>query len=184
MRHRFILFLAFLAACSSPSRDEASMRAAAVPTGHKLGIVSVFLPKVDTKQQQNALFDQAKEFYTDVLEFDGPVVDFPLETIGTFGRWIQLSMHAQPDLSIVLKAGRLVTDNAILTIIPPSTHELCAFYHRLVAKGVKVTEPPTDQPWAVEMTVLDPFGQWIVVGVPKVPFGNGPGGTPFQCDGA
>jgi hypothetical protein len=135
----------------------------------RVGMVSVFIPTAVDASEQQALFDRARDWYRDMLGFDGPMVDEALDAPGTAGRWLQLSLADDPELSLVFKAGRPVVDNAIFTLTPSTPAELCALYARLSSHGVSFDMPPTANPWAFEMMFRDPFGQGIVAGVAAVP---------------
>jgi hypothetical protein len=127
-------------------------------------MASVFIPKVEDKKKQSELFDRTRDWYRDVLGFH-VMLDYPLETVGTYGRWLQMNLPAQPDFSIVVKAGRPITDNAVLTLFPSNEEELCRLYTQLKAKRVVFEMLPVRHPWAFEMMFRDVFGQEIVAAV-------------------
>jgi uncharacterized glyoxalase superfamily protein PhnB len=52
-----------------------------------------------------------------------------------------------------------------------------ALHQKLVAQGVKIVQPPTNQPWALEMRAEDPDGHVLWFGCEPLPQSERPYGT-------
>lgn len=90
-----------------------------------------------------------------------------------FKRWLTVSMPGQPTPNLVLcpitvapledseraqALGLLATGVLARRSWPPRTR---ATFDRLVAAGVKVTQPPTEQSYGINCQVSDPFGNQV-----------------------
>lgn len=144
-----------------------SLAAAPARAGHRVGLVTIWIPKSDA-HAQSALFDRARDWYRDALEFE-VVSDMRGDFDGVAGRWVELQMPGQSGLRMVLKAGIPVTTDTSFTVTPAGVDELCRFHERLKRRGALDPQYPVPvrRPWALEFRVIDPFGQKIVINIPN-----------------
>lgn len=114
--------------------------------------------------------DQAVEFYVGKLGLEVSAdVDF-----GSM-RWLTVRIPGDPARDILLEkpgppgmdeasAGQvreLVTKGATGFAVGFTTDDCQKTYEELVAKGVEITQEPTQQPYGIDMGVRDPFGNHI-----------------------
>jgi predicted enzyme related to lactoylglutathione lyase len=119
--------------------------------------------------------DQALDFYVGKLGFEvGDDVDLG------FMRWLTVHLPSDPDRHILLEkpgppamsdeaAGEvrnLLTKGATGLAMILTTEDCRKTYDDLVAKGVEVTQEPTEQPYGIDCGIRDPFGNHIRVSQP------------------
>ena len=114
--------------------------------------------------------DEALDFYVGKL---GLEVNTDMD-LG-FMRWLTVNVPGDPDRAILLEkpgppamddatAGQvreLVTKGATGGWIGFNTADCRKTFDELVAKGVEVTQEPTEQPYGIDCGMRDPFGNSI-----------------------
>jgi predicted enzyme related to lactoylglutathione lyase len=114
--------------------------------------------------------DQALDFYVDKL---GMEVETDVDM--GFMRWLTVRVPGDPKRAILLeKPGPPAHDDAtaeqvreLLTkggtgfAIGFSTDDCHKTYEELVARGVEITEEPTERFYGIDMGIRDPFGNHI-----------------------
>jgi len=120
--------------------------------------------------------EKALEFYVGTLEMELRN-DF---TMPDGFRWLTVAPKGQ-ELEIILmpiRAGSQMSDDDVAAFKALmhkgafgagvlGTEDCRKTYEELKAKGVEFTSPPTDQFYAVEALMKDPFGNWFSVTEPK-----------------
>ena len=114
--------------------------------------------------------DEALAFYTQKLGMEVRS-DVTLAEMGDF-RWLAVGPAGEQDVTIVLMAipGEPVFDaetgeqirallgkGAVSAIFLTAT-DINAEYEELKARGVPFDAPPTEQPWGIDTSFRDPFG--------------------------
>lgn len=83
-------------------------------------------------------------------------------------------------------ASTSLDGKAVMLLKAPGSGKACvwigisnvlALREKLVAAGVKIVQPPTNQPWALEMRAEDPDGHVLWFGSDPLPEKNRPYGT-------
>lgn len=117
--------------------------------------------------------DQALDFYVGKL---GLEVNTDID-LG-FMRWLTVSVPGQPDRQILLeKPGppamdeataeqvrELLTKGATGGWLILTTDDAHKTYETLLARGVELTEEPTERPYGIDFGLRDPFGNNIRIG--------------------
>ncbi len=119
--------------------------------------------------------DEALEFYVGKLGLE-------LNTDSDLGfmRWLTVNVPGQPDRQILLeKPGppamdeataaqvrELVTKGATGGWLIFTTDDAQKTYEALRARGVEVTEEPTERPYGIDFGLRDPFGNHIRITQP------------------
>ncbi|GHJ12705.1 glyoxalase [Micromonospora sp. AKA38] len=128
--------------------------------------------------------DEALDFYVGKL---GMEVNTD-QDLG-FMRWLTVNVPGDPDREILLeKPGppaldpktaeqvrELLTKGATGGFLFLTTDDAHQTYADLVAKGVEVTDEPTDRPYGIDFGIRDPFGNRIRIGQmhPREQWANG-----------
>jgi uncharacterized glyoxalase superfamily protein PhnB len=114
--------------------------------------------------------DEAVDFWTQKIGFEIKE-DVTIAELGNF-RWVTVGPSGAPGTAIVLMAipGAPVLDDAthaqvveltskgFATALFFTTEDAYAAYDELVAKGVEVTDKPTEQPYGIDFGFRDPSG--------------------------
>jgi catechol 2,3-dioxygenase-like lactoylglutathione lyase family enzyme len=114
--------------------------------------------------------DEAVDFYVGKLGME-IVSDVNLG----FMRWLTICVPGQPDREILLElpaapamseeaAGQvreLLTKGALGLGFILTTGDCRKTYEELKARGVEVTQEPTEQPYGIDCAIRDPFGNHI-----------------------
>ena len=117
--------------------------------------------------------NQALDFYVGTL---GLVVN--TDTDLGFMRWLTVSHPDDPDHQILLEVPgppamdeataeqvrELLSKGAIGGWLIFTTDDCRKTFDALVAKGVEVTQEPTEQPYGIDCGIRDPFGNQIRIG--------------------
>jgi catechol 2,3-dioxygenase-like lactoylglutathione lyase family enzyme len=117
--------------------------------------------------------DEALSFYTEKLGMEVRE-DATLPELGGF-RWLSVGPPSQPDMAVALLgiAGPPVFDEdtaaKLLDLVAKgaagglfcATDDLNDIYEQLKARDVDIVQPPTEQPYGVDMAVRDPSGNQI-----------------------
>jgi uncharacterized glyoxalase superfamily protein PhnB len=125
--------------------------------------------------------DEALDFYVGKLGFE--VAD---DVDLGFMRWLTVHLPSDPDRHVLLeKPGPpamseetaaevrgLVTKGAMGLTLILTTDDCRRTFDELVAKGVEVTQEPTEQPYGIDCGVRDPFGNHIRVTQPAAEVGE------------
>ncbi|QDP94691.1 VOC family protein [Microlunatus elymi] len=121
--------------------------------------------------------DEALDFYTNKLGLEVGT-DFDLG----FMRWLTVQVPGHPERQILLeRPGAPAMDEATAAQVRDlltkgvmggwlifTTDDAYACYEDLKAKGVELTDGPTEQPYGVDFGLRDPFGNRIRIGTIKV----------------
>jgi predicted enzyme related to lactoylglutathione lyase len=125
--------------------------------------------------------DEALDFYVGKLGFEVSA-DFDLG----FMRWLTVFLPSDPERHILLeKPGPpalsdetaaeirgLVSKGASGLAMILNTGDCRKTYDELVAKGVEITQEPTEQPYGIDCGIRDPFGNHIRVTQPAAVMGE------------
>jgi predicted enzyme related to lactoylglutathione lyase len=125
--------------------------------------------------------DEALDFYVGKLGFEVSA-DFDLG----FMRWLTVFVPSDPERHILLeKPGPpalsdeaaaevrgLVSKGASGLAMILSTADCRKTFDELVAKGVEVTQEPTEQPYGIDCGIRDPFGNHIRISQPAAEMGE------------
>jgi catechol 2,3-dioxygenase-like lactoylglutathione lyase family enzyme len=117
--------------------------------------------------------DEALAFYVDKLGFEVGVD----QDLG-FMRWLTVRVPGDPSREILLErpgppamddttaaqVRELVAKGATAGWFMLTTDDVHATYAALEARGVELTEKPTERPYGVDFGVRDPFGNAIRIG--------------------
>ncbi|MFC4146573.1 VOC family protein [Micromonospora mangrovi] len=117
--------------------------------------------------------DQALDFYVGKL---GMEVNTD-QDLG-FMRWLTVNLPGEPTREILLeKPGppaldpataeqvrELLTKGALGGFLFMTTDDAQKTYEDLVAKGVEITDEPTERPYGIDFGIRDPFGNKIRIG--------------------
>ncbi|MFG3557859.1 VOC family protein [Micromonospora sp. NPDC047557] len=117
--------------------------------------------------------DQALDFYVNKL---GMEVNTD-QDLG-FMRWLTVNLPGDPEREILLeKPGppamdpataeqvrELLTKGALGGYLFMTTDDAHKTYEELVAKGVEITDEPTERPYGIDFGIRDPFGNKIRIG--------------------
>ncbi|TDC53377.1 VOC family protein [Micromonospora sp. KC207] len=117
--------------------------------------------------------DEALDFYVGKL---GMEVNTDAD-LG-FMRWLTVNLPGDPEREILLeKPGppaldpataeqvrELLTKGALGGYLFMTTDDAQKTYEDLVAKGVEVTDEPTERPYGIDFGIRDPFGNKIRIG--------------------
>ncbi|MFN0091524.1 MAG: VOC family protein [Acidimicrobiales bacterium] len=121
--------------------------------------------------------DEAKAFYVDKLGFR-ETADVRM---GDGFRWVTVGHASQPELEVTLMTPGPPLDDDLADAIRRAlakgtmggfglrTDDCRATCAELSAKGVEITQPPTERPYGVEAIVRDNSGNWLVL-VEPTPF--------------
>lgn len=117
--------------------------------------------------------DEALDFYVGKLGLE-------VNTDADLGfmRWLTVNLPGDPGREILLeKPGppaldpataeqvrELLTKGALGGSLFMTTDDAHKTYQELVAKGVDVTDEPTDRPYGIDFGIRDPFGNRIRIG--------------------
>jgi len=126
--------------------------------------------------------DEALDFYVNKL---GLVVSTD-QDLG-FMRWLTVSVPGEPGREILLErpgapamddatadqARDLITKGAAGGWIGFTTDDAKKSYEALLAKGVDVTDEPTQRPYGIDFGLRDPFGNRIRISQMTLPDGAG-----------
>ena len=120
--------------------------------------------------------DEALDFYTNKLGLEvGNDIDLG------FMRWLTVQVPGHPERQILLErpgspamddataeqVRDLLTKGAMGGWLILTTYDAYATHADLVAKGVEITDEPTEQPYGVDFGLRDPFGNRIRIGQVK-----------------
>jgi uncharacterized glyoxalase superfamily protein PhnB len=119
--------------------------------------------------------DVALAFWTDTVGFEVKE-DVTVAEMGNF-RWLTVAPKGQADCSIVLMAipGPPVMDETTRGQVQDlmskgfagalffTTDDAQAVYDTLVARGVEMTDKPTEQPYGIDFGFRDPSGNTVRV---------------------
>jgi predicted enzyme related to lactoylglutathione lyase len=125
--------------------------------------------------------DEALDFYVGKLGFE-VTADFDLG----FMRWLTVCVPSDPERHILLETPgaptmsdetaaevrSLLTKGASGLAMILTTADCRKTYEELVAKGVEVTQEPTEQPYGIDCGIRDPFGNHIRVTQPAAQMGE------------
>lgn len=117
--------------------------------------------------------DQALDFYVNKL---GMEVNTD-QDLG-FMRWLTVNLPGDPEREILLeKPGppamdpataeqvrELLTKGALGGYLFMTTDDAHKTHEELVAKGVEITDEPTERPYGIDFGIRDPFGNKIRIG--------------------
>ncbi|MEV4659060.1 MULTISPECIES: VOC family protein [Micromonospora] len=117
--------------------------------------------------------DEALDFYVNKLGME-------LNTDQDLGfmRWLTVNLPGDPEREILLeKPGppamdpataaqvrELLTKGALGGALFMTTDDAHKTHEELVAKGVEITDEPTERPYGIDFGIRDPFGNKIRVG--------------------
>ncbi|WP_074315013.1 VOC family protein [Micromonospora cremea] len=117
--------------------------------------------------------DEALDFYVGKLGME-------LNTDQDLGfmRWLTVNLPGDPEREILLeKPGppamdpataeqvrELLTKGALGGSLFMTTDDAHKTYEELVAKGVEITDEPTERPYGIDFGIRDPFGNRIRIG--------------------
>ncbi|MET8349682.1 MULTISPECIES: VOC family protein [unclassified Micromonospora] len=117
--------------------------------------------------------DEALDFYVNKLGME-------LNTDQDLGfmRWLTVNLPGDPEREVLLeKPGppamdpataaqvrELLTKGALGGSLFMTTDDAHKTYEELVAKGVEITDEPTERPYGIDFGVRDPFGNRIRIG--------------------
>ncbi len=109
---------------------------------------------VVVKDQEKAL-----RWYTEKLGFEKRMDQKLNENF----RWLSVGLPEQKDLEITLADWKWYGDRTqdqigTNTVVVLQSSNCREDYKALKAKGVKFTDPPSDQPWGVSAVLLDLYG--------------------------
>src|SRR4051812_26131832 len=114
--------------------------------------------------------DRALDFYAGKLGLEA----HPAQALG-FMRWLTINAPGAPGREILLEnpgppsmddgtaetARELVTKGATAGWIGFSTDDARTTYDELLAKGVEMTQEPTEQSYGIDFGLRDPFGNAV-----------------------
>ncbi|MEU5906384.1 VOC family protein [Micromonospora sp. NPDC047527] len=117
--------------------------------------------------------DEALDFYVNKL---GMEINTD-QDLG-FMRWLTVNLPGDPEREILLeKPGppaldpataeqvrELLTKGALGGYLFMTTDDAHKTYEDLVAKGVEITDEPTERPYGIDFGIRDPFGNRIRIG--------------------
>ncbi|MFI0792730.1 VOC family protein [Micromonospora rubida] len=117
--------------------------------------------------------DEALDFYVGKL---GMEVNTD-QDLG-FMRWLTVNLPGDPEREILLETPgspaldpataeqvrELLTKGALGGYLFMTTDDAHKTYDDLVAKGVEITDEPTERPYGIDFGVRDPFGNKIRIG--------------------
>jgi catechol 2,3-dioxygenase-like lactoylglutathione lyase family enzyme len=117
--------------------------------------------------------DEALDFYVGKLGFEVSTD----QDLG-FMRWLTVNVPGQPDRQILLElpgppamdeataeqVRELLTKGAMGGWLCISTDDAQKTYDTLMARGVELTEEPTERPYGIDFGLRDPFGNAIRIG--------------------
>ncbi|MCX4469715.1 Glyoxalase-like domain protein [Micromonospora sp. MW-13] len=117
--------------------------------------------------------DEALDFYVGKL---GMEVNTD-QDLG-FMRWLTVNLPGDPEREILLETPgspaldpataeqvrELLTKGALGGYLFMTTDDAHKTYKELVAKGVEITDEPTDRPYGIDFGIRDPFGNKIRIG--------------------
>ncbi|MFI1192835.1 MULTISPECIES: VOC family protein [unclassified Micromonospora] len=117
--------------------------------------------------------DEALDFYVGKL---GMEVNTD-QDLG-FMRWLTVNLPGDPEREILLETPgspaldpataeqvrELLTKGALGGYLFMTTDDAHKTYEDLVAKGVEITDEPTERPYGIDFGVRDPFGNKIRIG--------------------
>ncbi|MCO1596677.1 VOC family protein [Micromonospora sp. RHAY321] len=117
--------------------------------------------------------DEALDFYVNKLGME-------LNTDQDLGfmRWLTVNLPGDPEREILLeKPGppamdpataatvrELLTKGALGGSLFMTTDDAHKTYEELVARGVEITDEPTERPYGIDFGIRDPFGNRIRIG--------------------
>lgn len=114
--------------------------------------------------------DEALDFYVGTLGLEvsadmnfGPMRWLTVRVPGEAGRDILLEKPGPPamDEATAAQVRELVTKGATGFTAGFTTDDCKKTYEKLVAKGVEITQEPTEQPYGIDIGLRDPFGNHI-----------------------
>jgi predicted enzyme related to lactoylglutathione lyase len=125
--------------------------------------------------------DQARDFYVDKLGFQ-VTADVDLG----FMRWLTVAPAQDPERHVLLELPGpptmteetaaqirdLLTKGAMGLGMILTTDDCRETFDDLVAKGVDVTQEPTEQPYGIDCGIRDPFGNHIRISQPAAEMGE------------
>ncbi|MFF3864364.1 VOC family protein [Micromonospora sp. NPDC001898] len=117
--------------------------------------------------------DEALDFYVGKL---GMEVNTD-QDLG-FMRWLTVNLPGDPEREILLETPgspaldpgtaeqvrELLTKGALGGYLFMTTDDAHKTYEDLVAKGVEITDEPTERPYGIDFGIRDPFGNKIRIG--------------------
>ncbi|MBQ1072362.1 VOC family protein [Micromonospora sp. C31] len=117
--------------------------------------------------------DEALDFYVGKLG-----LEVNTDTDLGFMRWLTVNLPGDPEREILLEkpgppaldpatAGQvreLLTKGALGGYLFMTTDDAHKTYEDLVAKGVEITDEPTERPYGIDFGIRDPFGNKIRIG--------------------
>ena len=125
--------------------------------------------------------DEALDFYVGKLGFEVSA-DFDLG----FMRWLTVFLPSDPERHILLETPGppslsretaaevrgLVSKGASGLAMILATDDCRKTHDELVAKGVEITQEPTEQPYGIDCGIRDPFGNHIRITQPAAVVGE------------
>jgi predicted enzyme related to lactoylglutathione lyase len=125
--------------------------------------------------------DEALDFYVGKLGFEVSA-DFDLG----FMRWLTVNVPSDPERHILLERPSppmlteetaaqirdLLTKGANGLAFILTTDDCHKTHEDLKAKGVEITQEPTEQPYGIDIGVRDPFGNQIRITQPAAEMGD------------
>lgn len=117
--------------------------------------------------------DEAKRFYTETLGLEvaqdqdlGFMRWLTVRVPGDPGREILLEVPGPPamDPATAEQVRELVTKGAVGGWLCLTTDDAHKTYETLVARGVDITDEPTERPYGIDFGIRDPFGNHLRIG--------------------